>query len=104
MTLGLVVGSLWATRKDERLAPYKLLIIHPLDPVRGVPVGDPLVAADTAGAGAGERVLVARGGAARVAAGREAVPVDAAVVAIVDGRELDPKVLSTTNGGNAEYV
>lgn len=42
-----------------------------------------LVCADCVGAGAGERVLVATGGAARVAAGRD-VPVDAAIVGIVD--------------------
>ena len=39
--------------------------------------------ADCVGAGTGERVLVAAGGAARAAAGAE-VPVDAAIVAILD--------------------
>ena len=42
-----------------------------------------LVCADCVGAGPGERVLVAQGGAARVAAGLS-VPVDAAVVGILD--------------------
>jgi ethanolamine utilization protein EutN len=41
------------------------------------------VCADCVGAGEGERVLVATGAAARTAAGRD-LPVDAAVVGIVD--------------------
>ena len=44
-----------------------------------------LVCADCVGAGEGERVLIATGSAARVAAGRE-IPVDAAIVGIVDTR------------------
>ena len=42
-----------------------------------------VVCADCVGAGTGETVLVATGGAARVAAGAS-IPVDAAVVGIVD--------------------
>ena len=45
--------------------------------------GPALVCADQAGAGPGDRVLVTRGSGARVAAG-ESIPVDAAVVGIVD--------------------
>ena len=42
-----------------------------------------LVCADCVGAGEGETVLVATGGAARVAAGAE-LPIDAAIVGILD--------------------
>lgn len=42
-----------------------------------------LICADCVGAGKGELVLIATGAAARVAAGRD-IPVDAAVVGIVD--------------------
>lgn len=42
-----------------------------------------LICADCVGAGKGELVLIATGAAARVAAGQE-IPVDAAVVGIVD--------------------
>lgn len=42
-----------------------------------------LICADCVGAGAGEHVLIATGGAARAAAGRD-VPVDAAIVGIID--------------------
>lgn len=51
--------------------------------VRLSTTGESLICADCVGAGEGERVLVVTGGAARVAAG-ECVPVDAAIVGIVD--------------------
>lgn len=77
MLLGTVEGSLWATKKAARLVGQAFLLVR-LD-------GDnrTLVCADCVGAGEGERVLVATGGAARVAAGRD-VPIDAAIVGIVD--------------------
>ena len=53
-----------------------------------------MVAADTIGAGVGETVLVVGGSSARSAAGDMNVPVDATVVGIVDGQELDADVLS----------
>ncbi|MEG0442175.1 MAG: EutN/CcmL family microcompartment protein, partial [Oscillospiraceae bacterium] len=28
MKIAIVIGSVWATRKDERLSPCKLLIVH----------------------------------------------------------------------------
>ena len=47
-------------------------------------VGDRLlVCADCVGAGEGEQVLIATGGAARIAAGAD-VPVDAAIIGIID--------------------
>lgn len=49
--------------------------------------GPAMICADQAGAGPGDRVLVSTGGGARVAAGAE-VPVDAAIVGIVDHVEL----------------
>ena len=47
--------------------------------------GATLVCADCVGAGEGEMVLVATGGAARVAAGAH-IPIDAAIVGIVDNQ------------------
>ncbi len=73
--LGRVTGSVWATRKSPGLGGQALLTV---ETERGQ-----VVCADCVGAGAGERVLVAFGGAARGAAGRDC-PVDAAIVAIVD--------------------
>ena len=79
MLLGTVEGNLWATKKAARLVGQAFLTVRLAGGERT------LVCADCVGAGEGELVLVATGGAARVAAGRD-VPVDAAIVGIVDQR------------------
>jgi microcompartment protein CcmK/EutM len=83
MILAKIVGTVVATRKDERLVSNKLLIARPMDP-RGKPEGTYLVAVDTVDAGIGETVLIVSGSSARMAAGMKDCPVDAAIVGIVD--------------------
>ena len=78
MLLGIVVGSVWCTRKVEALTGQTFLLVTP----EGYQ-GPALVCADRAGAGPGDQVLVARGSAARRPAGED-LPVDAAIVGIVD--------------------
>lgn len=78
MLLGIVIGNVWCTRKAERLTGQSLLLVAPEGHQ-----GPALVCADQTGAGQGDRVLVARGSAARMAAGED-LPVDAAIVGIVD--------------------
>ena len=73
---GIVTGKLWATKKSPALTGQAFLQVE-------VAGGVTLVCADCVGAGEGEKVLVATGGAARVAAGRD-IPVDAAIVGIID--------------------
>ena len=51
----------------------------------------PIVAADMIGAGIGETVLCLCGSSARIAAGGERIPVDAAVAGIVDGYEIEKR-------------
>ena len=80
MIIGKVVGSIVSTRKNENLVGNKFMIIEPLEEM-GQGAGR-FVAIDEIGAGIGETVLVATGSAARV--GMENVPVDAAIVGIVD--------------------
>ncbi len=77
MKIGKVIGSVWATRKAECLQGQTFLVIES--------DGDRIVAADQVGAGVGDRVLLATG----TVASRYCMdaPVDAAVVAIVDGKE-----------------
>ena len=81
MVIGKVVGSIIATRKNERLIGQKLLVIRPLESMERA--GE-FVAIDNVGAGIGETVLVATGSAARVGCDLENAPVDAAIVGIVD--------------------
>ena len=88
MILGKVVGTVVATRKDERLAGSKLLLVQPVQP-DGSSRGSPLVAVDTVDAGVGERVLVVGGSSARMAEGLTDRPVDAAIVGIVDTVDTD---------------
>lgn len=73
--LGQVAGKVWATKKAPNLTGQAFLTVE---------VGETiLVCADCVGAGEGERVLIATGGAARIAAGAN-VPVDAAIIGIID--------------------
>ncbi len=87
MILARVVGTVVATRKDERLEGRKLLVCRPVTPA-GVPDGAHVVAVDAVGAGYQETVLVVSGSSARMATGKD-TPVDSAVVGIVDAVRLE---------------
>jgi len=87
MILGRVVGTVVATRKDERLLGAKLLLVRTIDP-RGKDEAGYTVAVDTVDAGVNERVLVVTGSSARMASGLKDSPVDAAIVGIVDAVEV----------------
>jgi ethanolamine utilization protein EutN len=87
MLLARVVGTVVATRKDQRLEGHKLLVVRGMDP-SGKPEGNYLVALDTVDAGVGETVLVVNGSSARMASGMKDTPVDAAIVGIVDLIEM----------------
>ena len=89
MKVAKVIGNIWATRKEEKLAGLKLL----LDVLTGKAERPPIVAADIIGAGVGETVVVVGGSSARSAAGDMSIPVDATVVGIVDDQEIDRSVL-----------
>ncbi|MFN8059130.1 MAG: EutN/CcmL family microcompartment protein [Vicinamibacterales bacterium] len=90
MILGKVVGTVVATRKDERLVSSKLLVVRPIDP-SGKPEGNCLVAVDTVDAGFGETVLVVSGSSARMAEGLKDRPVDAAIIGVVDTVDIAKK-------------
>jgi microcompartment protein CcmK/EutM len=76
------MGTVVATRKDERLHGRKLLVCRPVTP-DGTMEGGYVVAVDTVGAGYRETVLLVSGSSARMAGGKES-PIDTAIVAIVD--------------------
>ena len=90
MELGRVTGQVVATIKQDGLCGLKLLLVEAVHPSTGhVTAQTAYVAVDLAGAGTGEVVVVTRGSGARVGAGVDAVPTDAAVVAIVDSVVVD---------------
>ncbi|MGD0361906.1 MAG: EutN/CcmL family microcompartment protein [Bryobacteraceae bacterium] len=88
MILARVVGTVVATRKDPRLEGKKLIIVKPVSP-EGKDEAGYLVAVDTVSAGFKERVLVVSGSSARMAEGCKDLPVDTAIVGIVDDVRLD---------------
>jgi microcompartment protein CcmK/EutM len=83
MIVAKIVGTVVATRKDERLVSNKLLVARPVDP-HGKAEGSYVVAVDTVDAGVGETVLIVSGSSARMASGMKDCPVDAAIVGIID--------------------
>ena len=83
MTLARVVGRVWATMKNDTLEGKKMLVVQPVDPY-GRAIGKPLVALDAVGAGAAELVYYCRGREASFPWLPAEVPVEAAVVGIVD--------------------
>jgi len=87
MILGRVVGTVVATRKDERLIGSKLLVVRNVDP-HGKDEAAYVVAVDTVDAGLRDRVLIVTGSSARMASGLKDTPVDAAIVGVVDAVEL----------------
>ena len=88
MILARVVGTVVATRKDPRLEGKTLLIVKPVSP-EGKDEGGYLVAVDTVSAGFKERVLVVAGSSARMGDGCKDLPVDTAIIGIVDEVSLD---------------
>ncbi|MFQ5797526.1 MAG: EutN/CcmL family microcompartment protein [Bacteroidota bacterium] len=78
-----VIGTIWATRKDENLKTFKLQFLQPLNAMRES-VGDPIVAVDTVGAGPGETVFYITAREAVIPLPVPMAPVDASIVGIVD--------------------
>jgi microcompartment protein CcmK/EutM len=83
LTLGRVVGTVVATRKEERLSGFKLQVVETVD-LDLAPTGSFTVAVDAVGAGEGEIVLTAAGSSARLTQLTKDTPVDAVIMAIVD--------------------
>lgn len=76
-----VIDNIWSTRKAESLVGLKFMLVEVLG---GIDAGRFIIAADTIGAGIGERVLVCTGSSARKMLDRDDVPIDAVIVGIID--------------------
>lgn len=88
MLIGEVTGSLWATRKDEKLNGWKFLVVK-LHAFHGHDPQQYIVAADHAGAGVGDMVMITQGSSARASLGDQTVPIDAVIVGIIDTIEVE---------------
>jgi ethanolamine utilization protein EutN len=91
MLIAKVIGSAVASVKLDALKSSKLLVVSPADGY-GVVNGAPFLAIDLVGAGAGELVVVSQGSSARMAAGVNTSPVDAAIIGILDSLQMDGDV------------
>lgn len=88
MQLAKVIGTVVATQKYEGLVGIKFLVVQPLSKQQQ-PEGEPVIAADaTAQAGPGELVFIVGSREAAQAMPVKFVPVDHAIVGIVDEVDL----------------
>ena len=82
-----VIGRVVSTRQYETLKHEKLLICQPTD-WENKDKGEPFIAIDCVGAGAGEFIMYVQSREAAFAF-KKMPPVDAAIVAIIDGVDID---------------
>ena len=76
-----VIDNIWSTRKADSLRGLKFMLV---EVIGGIEEGRMVIAADTIGAGIGERVLVCTGSSARKMLDRDDIPIDAVIVGIID--------------------
>jgi microcompartment protein CcmK/EutM len=93
MLIGKVVGTVVASRKEEKLEGVKLLVLKQVN-VEGQVGSGYVIAVDAVGAGLDELVLYASGSSARQTLITDKRPVDAVVMAIIDQWEV---------GGDVKY-
>ncbi|MGK0362231.1 MAG: ethanolamine utilization protein EutN [Bradymonadia bacterium] len=100
MYLGRVIGTCVATVKYEGLQGTRLLIVEAIDDT-GATIGAPHVAVDTTQAGPGETVFCVASREAALACDPSFVPVDAAIVGIVDAVYV-PETARSGAGGETK--
>ncbi len=96
MFLAKVIGQVVSTQKDSRLVGSKLAVLRPLQigdekSPELVETKNTVVAVDGCSAAVGQIVLYAQGSSARQAEGMKELPIDAAVIGIVDNVEAFSK-------------
>ncbi len=92
MFLGKVIGTVWSTKKDDKLVGAKFLLVRELD----IDLNEMerfVVAVDSVGAGDGEVVIVASGSSSRMTTFTKDKPVDAVIMAIVDKLDISVREL-----------
>ena len=91
MLIGKVVGTVIATRKEEKMLGLKFLVLKQVD-VEAREGSGYVVAVDAMGAGLGEYVLYASGSSARQTLVTDKRPCDAVIMAIIDQWEVGGEV------------
>ena len=91
MYLARVVGDVVSTHKNDRLVGKKLLLVRKLGLDDGPDGSIEVIALDVVDAGVGDKVLVVQeGSSARKIFQDEKIPVQAAIVGVVDSVDLRP--------------
>lgn len=93
MFLARVTGSVVSTQKVQQMTGQKLLVVEPLrvdeknkKSLKGT--GRTFICVDTVGSGEGETVLIVQGSSARFTEQTKTLPIDAAIIGIVDSVEV----------------
>lgn len=76
-----LIGRVWSTRKADSISGMKLMLA---EVIGGTNEGERLVAVDIISAGIGDRVLITTGSSARRMLGSDDLPIDAAIIGIID--------------------
>lgn len=76
-----LINNIWATRKADSLNGLKFMLA---EIIGGTDSGQRLVVIDNIGAGIGDKVIISTGSAARKMLCDDNIPVDAAVIGIID--------------------
>ncbi|ABR49946.1 Ethanolamine utilization protein EutN/carboxysome structural protein Ccml [Alkaliphilus metalliredigens QYMF] len=81
MLIGKLINNVWATKKAHALDGFKFMLA---EEIQGSNKGRRFIVVDIVGAGIGDVVIVCTGSGARKMLCNDELPVDAAVVGIVD--------------------
>lgn len=81
MVIAKLIDHIWATRKSSKLNGSKLMLA---EIVGGSRDGERMIVCDVIGAGIGDRVIVTTGSAARKMLEDDNIPIDAAVIGLID--------------------
>ena len=106
MFIGRITGSLVSTQKVESMVGQKLLVVEPLrvdekdrSSLKGT--GRTFICVDTVGCGEGETVLIVQGSSARFTPQTKPLPIDCAIIGIVDSVHLGAKSVFDAKGDTA---
>lgn len=98
MFIARVTGSVVSTQKAQSMVGSKLLVVEPYrlnEKSRDslVTTGRTFIAVDTLGAGVDDYVLVVQGSSARLTPETQKLPIDAAVIGIVDSVTIEKQAV-----------
>ncbi|MEZ6050158.1 MAG: EutN/CcmL family microcompartment protein [Planctomycetaceae bacterium] len=96
MFLARITGNVTATHKVPVMTGQKLFVVEPLRVNEKTkkdlqPTGRTFIAVDTVGAGEGEVVMIVQGSSARFTDETNKLPIDCAIIGIVDHVRVDDK-------------